>query len=423
MSFPKLFFALLLSSCCLLSIAQNQPPAKPGLFLDCNGTACDGNYLRSEINLVDFLNERTAADVHVLITALDGSGGTEQYQLIFYGQKRFNGYRDTLRFVTPLNATKAEKREQLLHYLKLGLVPLLAKTGYAWAVDVRLKLPGTGPAVPSTKDKWGYVVFNINAEGSLSADQNYTNEVGTGSFLVNRTTDKLRLQAGAYGSSYKYTYKVKDSAGTTKYEVNNTDFGVQHYLVAAVSRHFSMGYLVRYSGNTFQNLKRKVYFNPVLELNLFSYADINNRSFLIRYGADVTSFAYHDTTLYNKLKETLYGHEASVSINFNQKWGSFSSGMYYRNYFADPALYSTGANLTFNIRIAGGLSFYVSGNGNIIHDQVYLQKGGATEQEILIRKRQLESSFDYFTSVGVNFRFGSKLNSFVNQRIGGYRGF
>lgn len=155
--------------------SQSPSTGKLKVFIDCSGSACDGNYFRSEFNLVDFLNERTTADVHVLITSLATGGGTDQYQLIFYGQNKEEGYQDTLRFATTPNATQAEKREQLAGYLKLGLVPLIAKTMLAGAVEIELRQSIAGEPVPPIKDKWNYVVFNLNAKGSISADQNYTN--------------------------------------------------------------------------------------------------------------------------------------------------------------------------------------------------------------------------------------------------------
>jgi len=404
---------------------QAQKPRLPGrisVFIDCNGISCDENYIRSEINIVDFITERKAADTHVLITAAATGGGTVQYQLIFYGQRKFSAYLDTLRFTTSVNATKAENRLQLAHFIKLGLIPLLSKTSYASSFSVQMGQHKSTIGLKSTRDKWNYFVLNLNAEGAIQADQNYTNQRGSASFSLNRTTDKTRFQLGAYGSKYIYTYKVKEYNRTQKYEVNNSDYGFFNSYVFSISQHWSTGYAAFLSNNTFQNTKAKKYFNPVVEFNLFKYADVNNRSFLFRYGVDLSVFDYYEVTLYNKKKENLYGQEASLSVNFNQKWGSFSGGAYYHNYLVDPGLYSTGAKVNFNIRVTGGLSFYVSCAGNIIHDQVYLPKGVATEQEILLRKRQLASSFDYYTSLGINFRLGSKLNNFVNTRISGYRG-
>ncbi|MBK5272726.1 MAG: hypothetical protein JJE22_17135 [Bacteroidia bacterium] len=109
--------------------AQKEGPSKRlTVFIDCNGVSCDENYIHTEINIVDFLAERAGADVDILITAAPTGGRTDQYQLIFYGQNNFKTHLDTLRFTTETNATKDEMRIQLVHFIKLGLVPLLSKT-------------------------------------------------------------------------------------------------------------------------------------------------------------------------------------------------------------------------------------------------------------------------------------------------------
>jgi hypothetical protein len=124
-------------------------------------------------------------------------------------------------------------------------------------------------------------------------------------------------------------------------------------------------------------------------------------------------YNYYDSTIYNKTDESLFGHKFSAALTLNQKWGTFNSGIFYRNYLHDWKLNS----------ITGGLSFNINSSGRIVHDQVYLVKGAASEQEVLTRRRQLASSFNYNTSFGVNYRFGSKLNNFINPRFEGYGGF
>ena len=80
---------------------------------------------------------------------------------------------------------------------------------------------------------------------------------------------------------------------------------------------------------------------------------------------------------------------------------------------------SLGMNAFINVRISGGLSFNIGAFGGLTRDQVFLPKGGATEQEVLTRRRQLASGYNYYTSFGINYRFGSKLNNFVNPRFDG----
>ncbi|MEP7373085.1 MAG: hypothetical protein ABI675_06805 [Chitinophagaceae bacterium] len=48
---------------------------------------------------------------------------------------------------------------------------------------------------------------------------------------------------------------------------------------------------------------------------------------------------------------------------------------------------------------------------------MYLPKEGATPQEVLTRRRQLASGYAFSTNFGINYRFGSKLNNFVNLRF------
>jgi hypothetical protein len=53
----------------------------------------------------------------------------------------------------------------------------------------------------------------------------------------------------------------------------------------------------------------------------------------------------------------------------------------------------------------------------LTRDQIFLPKGGATSQEVLTRRRQLASGYNIYSYFGLNYRFGSKLNNFVNPRF------
>ncbi len=78
------------------------------MFLDCR--ACDFNYLRQEIQFVDYVRDRTDADVHVLATTQrTGAGGTE-YVFKFIGLGRFAGVNDELKFTAQQTSTTEERR-------------------------------------------------------------------------------------------------------------------------------------------------------------------------------------------------------------------------------------------------------------------------------------------------------------------------
>lgn len=418
------FLLFSLFSLCLFSQHPNNEKIK--VFIDCSRIGCDRSYIISEINLVDIVVERLVADVHVLITAQRAGGGGSGYQLIFYGQNDFRGKVDTLTFPTTAIATDAEVRETMVQYIKLGLVPYLSKTPYA--ADVVLDMKGNNKgrtAAGSTKDKWNYWVFRLGANGEFNGEQVYTSSRFSSDVSASRVTERLRAEIYVYGSKRRSKYEYSSgSNSTTEIEVENSDYGIYHNIVRAFNAHWSYGYQTNFTNNTFTNYRRRMYFNPAIEYNIYPYKEVNNRFFVIRYGLDVTQNRYYDTTIYNKLQETLYGHRFSIVLNMNQRWGTFNSGVYYRNYFNDWSIRSMGMNINLEARITGGLSFSIHASGGIIRDQVYLKKGGATEQEILTRRRQLASSYNYRSSFGLNYRFGSVLNNFVNPRFqGGYGGF
>ncbi|MDQ6843255.1 MAG: hypothetical protein M3Z92_02725 [Bacteroidota bacterium] len=420
----KVLYLILIQFLYAATYGQAHRIEKLKVFIDCSNTFCDQNYMRSEIKVVDFLRDRIAADVHVLITSQRAGAGGRKYQLIFYGQNVFENYVDTLEFTTGATATDDEKRKQVLRYLMLGLSPLIAKTSFAGDVSISMNTGrDSGKLGTSTTDKWNFWFFRINLDGNFNYDKVYKSSRINTRLSADRITDKLKLEFDIYRSNEKSVYDYQDSSGTTKFEVKNSSYGFYNNVVKTLSPHWSYGFQFRYSNNTFSNYKHKIYFNPAIEYNIFNYRDVNNKFFVIRYGLDVTNNRYYDTTLFNEIRQTLYGQSFSAAITLNQKWGTFNSGLYYHNYFNDFKLNHLSLRINLDARITGALSFNVYIAGSIVHDQVNLAKGDASPEDVLSRRRQLGSAYNLNTSFGLTYRFGSKFNNVVNPRFDGYGGF
>ena len=92
-------------------------------------------------------------------------------------------------------------------------------------------------------------------------------------------------------------------------------------------------------------------------------------------------------------------------------------GLSYHNYFHDWSFFNLGVDLYANVRVTGGLSVYIMAFGGITRDQVFLVKGNASPEEVLARRRQLASGYNYYSSMGISYRFGSRLNNVVNPRF------
>lgn len=422
----KIYLIALALQLAAAAFSQDTSRTKLKVYIDCRA-GCDLRYFKSEITIVDFVIDRTAADLHVLITSQPIGSAGRQFQLNFYGQNKFQNYIDTIYFNAERNSSASDVRQLLLRNVMFGMTPLLANTAFAPVITISMKDKRATRQIvqnsSNTADKWNYWVYTVSVDGRLNADQVYKTHVISSDFSAYRTTDKLKLNFSTYGSlnNTRYSYTERDS--TTTYLVKNTDFGFYHYLVKSVTDHWSVGYYSSFSNNTFTNIRRKLYLRPSLEYNVFKFKDVNSRFLVIRYGVDISSLHYYDTTIFDKTDENRYGQKFSVTLTLNRKWGTINTGIHYRNFFKDANLSSMGINGRADVRVTGALSFYVDVNASIVHDQINLVKGGASKQEVLTRKRQVASNFNYRTSFGINFRFGSILNNFVNPRFEGYGGF
>jgi hypothetical protein len=416
----NLRFLLLLLCVPLLSPAQNEGLNRLKVFIDCSNVSCDFNFIRSEITLVDFLSDQQAADVHVLITAVENGNGGKNYQLIFFGQNQYTKEQKVLAFNSEPNATSSEVRQELVKTIKFGLIPYLANSPYARLVDINMKPEERKNATSSEvrkTDPWNYWVFRVGLDGTLNTEQVYESITSSGYVTANRTTDKKRIHFGAYGSYNKYTYRYEENGSMVNYTFPNSNYQFDHSTIKSMGDHWGVGYLTSYSNSTFSNNLQRIYLKAAIEYSIFPYSEVNTRLFTISYGADVRSNKYYDTTIYYKTQEVLYGQVAQAHLSLNKKWGNVSSTLTYRNYLKDPALNNLALNVNMNVRITGGLSFYMYTSGSLVRDQVYLVKGKASEQDVLTRRRQIATDYTLYSGFGVNFRFGSKLNNFVNARL------
>ena len=131
----RMMWRSLIAAACLLGAST--PLAAQGaarafnVFLDCSGFFCDETFVRTEIVSVNWVRERTAADVHILATTQPTGGGGTRYSVAFIGQRRFEGIVDTLTYDAPQASTEDETRRSLTRVFQLGLVRYLARTSAA----------------------------------------------------------------------------------------------------------------------------------------------------------------------------------------------------------------------------------------------------------------------------------------------------
>ena len=112
-------------------------------------------------------------------------------------------------------------------------------------------------------------------------------------------------------------------------------------------------------------------------------------------------------------------HSLNASLSLIEPWGSLSIGSEVENYLDDFINISYGVYSSASLRLFKGfsLNFYV--NYYRVGKQIELPLIGATFEEILLRRRQLETSYNYFAYFGISYSFGSIFNNFINPRFDG----
>ena len=91
--------------------------SRPRIFLDCNAPNCDGQYFRTEINWVNWVNDRAVADLHVIVGAVNAGGGGREYQLDFIGTNVANPYEEQHHY----NQLGTDTQRETLDGLTLAL--------------------------------------------------------------------------------------------------------------------------------------------------------------------------------------------------------------------------------------------------------------------------------------------------------------
>lgn len=158
---------------------------------------------------------------------------------------------------------------------------------------------------------------------------------------------------------------------------------------------------------------------PAVEWSLYPYREATRRQLTVAYRIGASYINYQDTTIYNETAQWLPEHTLSAGYEVTQPWGQADIGMNASQYLHDTERYSLRFNGSVDVRITQGLSVEIGGQFAFIQNQINLPKGDADLEEVLLRRRQLETDYEAGFSFGFRYRFGSIYNNVVNTRFGG----
>ncbi|MCX6833530.1 MAG: hypothetical protein NTW07_00090 [candidate division Zixibacteria bacterium] len=158
---------------------------------------------------------------------------------------------------------------------------------------------------------------------------------------------------------------------------------------------------------------------PSVEYNLFPYSESTRRQLRLTYYADLRYQDYELETIYDRWSEWVGQQQLSVTLEFVEPWGSAKAYITASHNLPEASRNRIwfGGNLALNL--VKGLSLTMDGQYGRIHDQLNLAKGDVSQEDVLLQRRQLATSYEYYGSIGLRYSFGSIFTNVVNPRFGG----
>ena len=381
----------------------------PKVYLDCN--SCDIEYIKTEITFVNYVRDRKEAHVHLLITTTQTGSGGREYTLSFLGQNECQGIDDTIKYFSNKTDTDDEVRKGLVKTLKIGLMTYVVRTPIASRIAVNYAEEEKSQEVA---DKWRSWVFSLSGDGYFNGEQSISRDNWGLNLAANKVTPEIKVRLGISGD---FTHDRFEYDGAT-IKSTRESFSASGLFVKAIGEHWSAGISLDADSSSYANIRTRVAPAPAVEFNVFPYSQYARRQLRFLYRLRLEMTRYREETIYLKTGENLWRQTLSATLNVKEKWGSITAALSGSQYFHDLGKYSLNLYGALQLNLFKGFNVMVGGGGARVHDQLALVRGAASLEEILLRQRQLETSYNYFLMFGLNYTFGSIFTNVVNPRFG-----
>jgi hypothetical protein len=398
------------------AFAQNTAQDKEiKVFITCE--YCYAEYLRTQITWVNFVQDQFVSDIDLRVASIGTGSGGGDFKLFFTGKNQFAGMTDTLHFVTNAINTDAESREMMLKRVKLGLVRYAAKTGLLETLEIASSdnkhNEDVGVGSNPQHDKWNAWVMRINGNANIQAQKVFQNGDFSGNIRASQIKEahKFDIRLGANYSEQRFNYDGQKSV----YILRSQNAGMSY--VHSLNDRWSAGGFVNVEVGDFSNYDYFQNTSLAIEYDVFPYKEAQTKLVTFSYNIGAKYYDFQDTTIFNKTTLLAPAHGLNVGSSFTQDWGSFSGGIYASSFLNEFERYRYGSWINFDVRIFKGLSVSSYMSFNLVRDQVNIRKQGATDAEVLLQQQELLTDYNFYTYLGLSYRFGSIYNNVVNPRF------
>jgi hypothetical protein len=305
--------------------------------------------------------------------------------------------------------------------LELGLTRYAANTAAAEGLSVEFTDPAAREATDqgAQEDPWDLWVFTVRFGGSYNGQTGVTGTSLSGGLTASRTSEAWKVRIGSNVSYNENEYEFEDGDDVTLITSLSRSLGSDVLLVRSLGPHWGVGGRASAASSIYSNYDFRASLQPAVEYNVFPYSESSRRSFTFQYRIGPQFVRYDEETVFGETEETLVDHSLTAGLGLRQPWGQASvslSGATFLNDFEKNRV-SVFGNLS--LRIVRGLSLSLYASASRVRDQINLPLRGATQDQVLLRRRILETDFTSYVTVSLSYTFGSIFNNIVNPRFDG----
>jgi hypothetical protein len=385
---------------------------KPKIFIE--GVRLDMDYLRRNMRFVDFVNDPAVSDIHIIINSQTSGSGGRVYSIRFISRTFENFSEYTITATTASSDTEEESRKKITDALILGVMPFINESGESGKLSIRYQSDGDEETKNvETVDPWNHWTFRGDFNGGINAEERRKNYDYSINLRADQVTEKWKLRNSAFVSVRTTKIKNDDKLYTSERVSNNFSSSV----IRSLTERWSTGTFINYSRNNYTNFQYSVSAKPAIEYNIFPWDISDRKVFTMAYYIGPIWSKYYEETLYGKFDEFLWQQTIRLDLQLVETWGEINAELRASNYLHDFSKNNISLDTRLSIRIVRGISVNFRFNIEKIQDQIYLPKGEASLEDVLLNNVQLPSSFEIGADVGLRIQFGSIYNNIVNNRL------
>ncbi len=398
------------------SIVKPQPAVSfhaPSIYLDCR--RCDYDFIRTELNFVNYVRDPELADIHIFVTDEQTGGGGYEFQFSFIGRRQFKGTSYSLKHYLHRDATLAERRNALQRFLKMGVASFMLQTPLGTNFMIEY-LPDDEAKLKPVEDPWNYWVF----QGYLGSvrfhlESNQSNFDSRWGFYSDRVTEKWKFRIRPY---FNYgRVRIQTSEADKPVIREQRRHGLDTYAIKSVSEHWSAGLFFTYFTNNGSNIRHRIFTSPGIEYSILPYSLATRQAITFTYQFGWLYYEYFEETIYDRISEKLFNHQFRGVINVQQPWGSIETGLVASQFLHNPDYFRVEFFGQTSLRLFEGFSLSFQIEYDVIRDQLSLPKGKASLEDVLLKRRELATDFSFVSSIAISYTFGSRFANVVNTRF------